>query len=141
WLRHLDAPQQPLALSIDGLGTVSSDVPAPSCSSSCTTGWDQGWQLTLNAAPAAGRRFVRWTGACTGNGLCALRMDQPKAVTALFGPTRIPLEVTVAGHGRVACTPRCGKTFTAGDELTLRAVATAGWRFAGWSGGCKGTRP
>jgi uncharacterized repeat protein (TIGR02543 family) len=62
-------------------------------------------------------------------------------VTAVFGPLRIPLRVSVAGKGTVKCTPACKKTFPAGDALTLKAVPAKGWRFTGWSGGCKGTRP
>jgi hypothetical protein len=141
WLRHLDTPQQPLTVAITGLGSVQSDVPGLVCTATCTTSWDQGWQLTLSASPAAGRRFVRWGGACAGAGRCSLTVDQPKAATALFGPLRIPLKLSVAGRGRVACTPGCRKTLTAGNALTLRAVPAQGWKFGGWSGGCKGARP
>jgi hypothetical protein len=141
WLRRLDTPQQALGVMIAGAGKVASDVPGLSCTATCTTNWDQGWQVTLNAQPASGERFIRWGGACSGNGLCSLSLNEPKAVTALFGPARVPLKVTVAGRGRVACTPRCGATVPAGNSLTLKAVAAKGWRFAAWSGGCKGTRP
>ncbi len=141
WLRHLDTPQQPLGVTITGTGTVLSDVPGVDCGTTCTTAWDRGSQVTLNALPAAGTRFVRWTGACAGRAACAVQLDQPTAVTALFGPVRIPLRVTAAGRGRVACTPACPPTFTAGRALTLEAVAAPGWKFVGWRGGCQGTRP
>jgi hypothetical protein len=84
---------------------------------------------------------VRWSGSCTGSIACALKLDQPATATALFGPLRVPLHVASAGRGTVACTPKCTKTFGGGKSLTLRAVAARGWRFARWSGGCKGTRP
>ena len=62
-------------------------------------------------------------------------------MTALFGPSRIPLRVSVAGKGAVRCTPRCPKTFPGGNQLTLQAVPAKGWRFLAWSGGCKGKLP
>lgn len=141
WLRHLDEPQQALTVSVVGTGTVTSDVPGVDCSAACSTSWDQGWAVRLDAAPGPGQRFVKWAGACTGKGLCPLTMSQPEAATAVFGPVRIPLKVTTAGRGRVACTPACAKTFRAGALLTLRAVPAKGWKFTRWSGGCKGTRP
>jgi hypothetical protein len=140
WLRHLDMPQQALNVSLVGTGTVTSDLPGVNCTAACSTLWDQGSAVTLGATASTGRRFVKWTGACTGNGLCALVLSQPQAVTAVFGPLRIPLKVTTAGRGRVACTPACRTTFPAGNRLTLRAVPAKGWKFVRWTGGCTGTR-
>jgi hypothetical protein len=139
WLRHLDAPQEALALAIQGGGTVISDVPGVDCTVSCTTQWDQGSSVSLTPQPAAGQRFVSWKGACSGTDFCALILDAPKAATAVFGPLRVPVVVRTAGKGRVACTPGCSKSFPAGSALTLRAVAAPGWRFVSWSGACKGT--
>jgi hypothetical protein len=58
------------------------------------------------------------------------------SVTATFGPTRVPVALGQAGKGTVTCVPRCGKTFTAGSSLTLRAVPAKGWKFASWTGDC-----
>jgi hypothetical protein len=141
WLRHLDTPQQALDVSMVGTGTVTSDVPGVDCTAACSTLWDQGWAVTLDATPGPGQRFVKWTGACTGSETCSLLLSQPEAVTAVFGPLRVPLKVTIAGRGRVGCTPACGKTVKAGAPLTLRAVPAKGWKFVRWSGGCAGTHP
>jgi hypothetical protein len=141
WLHRLDLPQEPLALTLAGTGSVVSDVPGVDCTLTCTTQWDQGSTLTLMPAPKPGSRFVRWQGACSGIAYCALDVTAPVAVRALFGPVTIPLRVSTAGEGRVACTPTCGKTFKAGRALTLRAVPAKKWRFVRWSGGCTGTRP
>jgi hypothetical protein len=141
WLRHLDTPQQPLALTLAGAGTVTSDVPGVVCTTSCTTQWDQGSTINLSAEPSDATRFIGWKGACTGTIGCLLTLDAAKAATAVFGPLAIPVSTSVAGKGRVACTPRCSKTFAAGRTLTLKAVPAKGWRFARWSGGCKGTTP
>jgi Divergent InlB B-repeat domain len=141
WLRHLDTPQQPLALTLVGAGTVTSDVPGVICAASCTTQWDQGSTINLSAEPSDATRFIGWKGACTGTIGCLLTLDAAKAATAVFGPIAVPVTTAVAGKGRVVCTPRCSKTFAAGRSLTLKAVPAKGWRFARWSGGCKGTTP
>jgi hypothetical protein len=140
WLEHLNTPKQALTVSLSGVGEIESDVPGVACATECTTQWDQSAVLSLTALPAKTDRFVRWTGSCTGNGDCALELDQPASATAVFGPLRIPVRATTAGHGTIACSPKCTKSFTAGNTLSLRAVAAKGWKFTGWTGGCKGTR-
>jgi hypothetical protein len=115
-------------------------VPGVDCKAACTTQWDQGAALVLIATPANGQRFVRWTGSCRGDGTCQLKLNQPATANAVFGPRRVPLQVSVSGRGSVGCRPKCTKTFPGGDLLTLRAVASKGWEFARWSGGCTGTR-
>jgi hypothetical protein len=57
-----------------------------------------------------------------------------------------PLNVTVAGSGRVQSTPSgidcgatCNTTFVAGSPVTLSPTPSSGWAFTGWSGACSGT--
>jgi List-Bact-rpt repeat protein len=139
WLRHLDTPQQPLTLTLSGAGTVTSDVPGLDCTASCTTQWDQGSTINLDAQASPTTRFIGWQGACLGQGSCLLTLDAAKPVTAVFGPLRIPVTTSVAGRGRIRCNPACSTHFAAGQPLTLVAVPAKGWRFARWSGSCKGT--
>jgi hypothetical protein len=141
WLHRLDLPEEALGVTLSGAGEVTSDLPGVDCTATCTTQWDQGAAVTLTAQSGNRGRFLHWTGACRGNVPCVVKLDQPVSVNAVYGPLRIPLKVTVAGKGAVRCTPRCTKTFPGGTPLTLRAVPTKGWRFAAWSGGCKGTFP
>jgi hypothetical protein len=142
WLSHLDAAQVPLSVAMQGgAGRVTSDLPGLDCTVVCTTQWDQGSIVTLNAIPGNRLRFVHWAGACTGDSTCAVTLAQAQSVTAVFGPQTIPVKLTTTGRGTVRCTPVCSKTFAAGDPLTLRAVPATGWKFASWSGGCKGTHP
>jgi hypothetical protein len=91
---------------------------------------------------------VRWTGGCAGSASCEVTLDRPTAVTAVFGPARFALTVSVSGRGVVrstpaglACRARCTARFTSFQPVRLRASATAGWRFSRWSGGCRGTQP
>ena len=141
WLHRLNIPAEPLNVTLTGTGEIKSDLPGVDCTAACTTQWDQGAALSLTATAGPGQRFVRWSGSCKGSSACALKLDQPATATALFGPLRIPVHVAAAGRGTVACTPKCTKTFGGGKLLTLRAVPARGWKFARWSGGCKGTNP
>jgi Divergent InlB B-repeat domain len=141
WMHRLDLPQLPVAVTLVGKGIVRSDLPGVDCTATCTTQWDSGTNVALTTFPVPGTRFVGWQGACTGVAACFLETDAPRAVTATFGPNRISVKVSVAGRGRVACTPSCSSSFSAGRTLTLSAVAAKGWRFSSWAGVCKGTRP
>ena len=58
---------------------------------------------------------------------------------------RVSVTVTIWGEGRVtgggiSCAGRCKATIPLGATLTLRASPIRGYRFAGWSGACKGIR-
>ena len=62
WLR-LVTRQVPLTVGIAGTGVVESDIPGVDCTASCTTEWDAGTTVSLEALAAEGQRFVRWSGA------------------------------------------------------------------------------
>jgi hypothetical protein len=146
WLVHLDA-QVPLALAVRGSGSVASDVPGLACVASCRTEWNAGTPLLLTAKPAAGQRFVRWTGACaTETAGCDLTLDGPTAVTAFFAPARFRLALAVAGSGRLngagapCAVARCLRDVVSHRALTLRATPAKGWRLRGWAGACRGAK-
>ncbi|HEY3183754.1 MAG TPA: hypothetical protein VGJ77_13015 [Gaiellaceae bacterium] len=140
-LRHLDAAQVPLTVGLNGRGHVVSDLPGLDCTATCTVAWDAGTRVSLEATgDDQVSRFVGWRGACSGLADCSVPLGTAASATAVFGPVTVPVRVTVAGRGRVVCSPRCSTRFRAGDLVTLRAVPAKGWRFAGWSGACRGTR-
>jgi hypothetical protein len=87
WLVRLDH-QESLAVRIAGAGSVASNLPGLACAVSCTTTWNAGARLMLTPRPAAGMRFVRWRGACSGFGLCRLRLSQAATAVADFAPIR-----------------------------------------------------
>jgi hypothetical protein len=145
WLRRLDA-QVPVAITISGRGTVRSFQPGPECMATCTVEWDSGSSVQLEPTSAAGQRFVRWSGSCTGL-TCTLQMTEPRAVTALFAQARFALTVAVTGKGVVRSTPRgiacrvrCSASFTSFQAVRLTAAPLKGWRFLRWTGACAGTR-
>jgi hypothetical protein len=136
WLHLLAAPIVPLSVKIAGPGSVNSVVPGAACAATCTTQWDGGSQTGLLAQAAHGKRFVGWSGACTGTADCNVTLSSAVSVTATFGPTRVPVFLGKTGKGTVTCFPKCSKTLVAGSSLTLRAVPAKGWRFASWTGDC-----
>lgn len=141
WLHRLDAPQYALTVNLTGAGSVRSAQPGVSCTASCTTQWDSGQPVLLTPYAARESHFIGWRGACTDTAACEVTMSAPTTVTAVFGPARIAVTVSAAGKGRVTCSPGCSRNFLAGTSLLLRAVPSRGWKFARWSGACKGTHP
>jgi hypothetical protein len=147
WLVRLDT-QAPLAITVSGAGTVSSDVPGLLCSATCTTMWNSGQRLVLRASPASGSRLQRWSGSCSGSASCAVTVAPGVAVTALFGPASFRLTVAVSGRGAVrssragiTCRPRCSAAFPSFSPVRLTARAARGWKLRSWSGACRGSRP
>jgi hypothetical protein len=146
WLDRLDNPDFPLTVTIEGSGTVVSDLPGISCPAGCSTAFEGGSIARLAARATPPWMFRGWRGDCTGNQTCPLSFDGPKAVTARF-VVPVRLTVRIVGRGRVSSTPlgifcptACAGTFDSGTRITLRASARPGWRFAGWAGGCRGLR-
>jgi hypothetical protein len=148
WLMHL--PQFALTLSVGGsggaTGTIGMTLPADaSCASTCTEELDNGTRVALVARPAKGARFVGWSGACSGAGPCTPQMDAARSVTAEFAPAPAAVKVTRTGRGTVtsapagiACPGKCSASFVA-SSIVLRAKPAKGYRFAGWTGDCRGT--
>ena len=153
-----------------GTGTVTSNVPEINCTVTSTgvTGGcvktyvrdtPQGGTTTLIATPAAGSRFVGWSGACTSDP-CILSPDYPPNVpeaVALFEllPETSPLVLTVVddgtGRGTVRVAPGstqctfngivadddCSASFAQPTEVTLTATPQFGSTFGGWTAeGC-----
>jgi subtilisin family serine protease len=134
-----------------GAGTVTSNPAGINCGGDCTGTYPGGTTMTLTAAADAGSVFTGWNGGgCAGAGACVV--STTATVTATFSviPPQ-PITVTVdkngsTGTGTVTSTPAgidcggdCTGTYPGGTTVTLTHRATAGSRFAGWSGGCSGT--
>jgi hypothetical protein len=144
-------PPRPLAVSVSGEGTVTSEPAGISCPASCAGEFDEGSTVLLTAAPAAHQELVAWSG-CGGEpapGECEVLMSEAEAVQASFGPIHRTLSVQVAGQGTVsadhgaiaACSASCQGTYLDGEVLTLHAAPAPGFSFVGFSGACGGTAP
>lgn len=144
WLVRLDA-QSPLPLTVTGPGSVTADVPGLLCAASCTTVWNTGQRLALTAVPRPGAKLVRWSGACTGAGVCAVGVDAGASVTAQFAAASFRLAVAISGRGVVrsarpgiTCRPRCSATLPSFVPVRLTATPAKGWKLRSWSGACRG---
>ncbi len=133
-----------------GAGGIVTTVPgAIDCGTRCIAGFAAGAEVSVVAHPDHGYRFAGWSGACSGTSTCDLTMNAGKAVQATFAPVapgQFVLTVHDFGEGAIVSLPggidcgnACSAAFAAGTEVTLLATPAAGYRFAGWSGGCTGT--
>jgi len=148
WLSHL--PQQRLAVTIQRTGAAKGSVRLTSptaleCAQSCNLQLDLGLSATLVARPTAGSRFVGWRGACTGTAACAVTLDAARSIVASFAAGTFRLTVGVGGKGKVSSSPagltcptRCAASFKASSSVRLRATASPGFVFSGWTGSCRG---
>jgi Divergent InlB B-repeat domain len=74
----------PLAVSLTGSGSVSSNPAGISCPSTCSASFNSGTPVTLTATPAPGMSFIGWSGACSGTGGCSVTMSAAESVSAAF---------------------------------------------------------
>ena len=95
WLRHLNEPEYGVKVTVGAGGTSVTDETQPgiTCAASTVCRWTfaGGSALSLTASPAAGNRFVGWTGCPSAQGAtCPLTLDNGVSIRAQFGP---PLHV------------------------------------------------
>jgi len=134
-----------------GAGTVQSSPAGIECGSDCTETYVNRTRLTLLAKPAPGSVFDYWSGGgCSGTGPCEASVVSSRLITAHFVAIgKRTLSVSKAGTGSgtvqsnlagIECGQSCSAEYEAGTKVTLKASASAGSAFAGWSGeGCTGT--
>jgi hypothetical protein len=145
----LTRPEVRVAKAGDGGGTVRSTPTGISCGDVCAGSFPLRTRVELRAEPDGVSRFVGWSGACKGTGLCTIaRLEQATAVTARFDRVRDKVHVVKTGRGRgtvtssptgISCGRDCTGLFPRGTEVVLGASPKAGSRFAGWTGPCQGT--
>jgi len=57
----------------------------------CTATYAAGTEVTLTATPCPGSYFVRWDGACAGQGpVCKVKMDGDRQTSAVFEQIPFP---------------------------------------------------
>ena len=86
--RYLDRGFGPsaakLTVSVVGPGRVISSPRGISCGRRCSASFMRGRPVTLRAMPAAGARFVGWSGGCRGVKACRVQLDRARSVGARF---------------------------------------------------------
>jgi hypothetical protein len=135
-----------------GQGAVTSSPAGIDCGADCSETYLYNTDLTLTATPAPGSEFLEWQGGgCMGqSGPCSPKVTKSQSIKAVFIAigTRT-LSVSKAGSGQgvitskpggIECGATCSAELDASTKVSLRATASPGSAFAGWSGeGCAGT--
>jgi hypothetical protein len=132
-----------------GAGRVTSSPSGVSCPGFCETLVDKDSKLVLKATPDRRSRVVGWSvAACARRPSCSVVVAADRSVGVTFGPADYRLTAAVSGDGRVksapsgiSCTRTCSAAFPYGRIVRLTADPAPGWRFAGWSGDCRGRSP
>jgi hypothetical protein len=143
----------------DGTGRINDGYGYINCVSSCSTDFDHGSQVILEAHPTVNvpTFFTGWTGPCTNaqpSMYCYVTMDQTQSVTATFTRDIHVLDVTRSGSGTgtvtsdllgingqgINCGAVCAGTYNDFEFITLTATPTAAnSRFVRWTGACATT--
>jgi len=101
-----------------------------------------GEQVIINAEPEKGYTFVGWAGAITSKSPTeTITMNANKPLVAMFRPADNPSSATrtlIAAAfpekgGTITRTPSAD-AYSVGETVTVTATASAGYKFAGWSG-------
>ncbi|MFL5308965.1 MAG: InlB B-repeat-containing protein [Myxococcales bacterium] len=139
-----------VTITVTGPGAVRSS--GFDCVTGCTQQVAGGTTLHLSAAATPDSIFGGWSGACSGTGACDLLVDRDLATTATFERVTVKVEqilhtLTVRKNGSgtvrsaptgIDCGATCSARFGAATQVALIAHPDPGWRFAGWSDGCRG---
>ena len=92
---------QTLTVTVQGPGTVTSNPPGINCrqlSGTCERDFPEDSNVTLTATADTDATFSGWSGDCTGQAQCNVRMDVDRQVGATFageGASTCPLAGTV----------------------------------------------
>ncbi len=123
-------------------GTVTSEPAGIECGSICSAEFTKGETIELKAEPKTGFVFAGWSGACSGEGTCSVAMGEVEGVTVAWKVAGHPkLKVDIGGEGTVTSEPAgiecggaCEAAFEEGSVVTLKAKASGGSKFVGWTG-------
>lgn len=75
-------------VSVSGKGKVTSSPGGITCPGKCAATFASTKTVRLRATPAAGRRFVGWSGSCHGTGVCTLKASRDRSARATFAKKR-----------------------------------------------------
>ncbi|MBN1465107.1 hypothetical protein JXA02_05050, partial [candidate division KSB1 bacterium] len=93
--------------------------------------------VSITANPAAGYRFVNWSGAVAAptSQSTTVTMNSDKSVTANFERIQYTLTMEVNQSGWGTTTPAVGThSYNSGDVVTILAQPATGYRFLNWTG-------
>lgn len=150
-----DRPQthfENVRVSPAGAGSVTSSPPGMQCPGECRASWDI-FVPELIAKSNPGYRFDHWFegGPCHRSPQLRCKTDVRSdngQVEAVFVAVPGTLNVNIAPEGGgsvtsrpagISCPGDCSEPYRYSTGVVLTAVASAGYRFDGWSGDCTGS--
>src|SRR5438067_13809564 len=107
-----------------------------------------GSKVAWSSAVCGSDLFQGWGGACTGTGVCTVRLAADTVVTASFALRPATLQVTRQGSGSgtvtsnpggISCGTDCSEPYPIGTTVTLTATPAGASSFRGWGGACSAT--
>lgn len=131
-----------------GLGTIASTPAGINCGTDCSETYAKsGTVVKLTARTGANSVFNGWSGACSGQSItCSVNVTNIKNVTANFNYITYNLATVKVGSGNISSSPAgidcgadCTEAVNKGSTVTLTAIPDVGYKFSGWTGGCRGT--
>jgi outer membrane protein assembly factor BamB len=103
-----------------------------------TQPYSYGQTVSLTPVADPGWSFYGWSGDAQGSSNpLILTMTVNMTITAVFTQNTYTLTMITVGNGQVL--PGNATTYTYSDNVDLKAIATAGWSFNGWTGDATGT--
>jgi len=126
-----------LALSTEGEGQIREEIVEEAGEEGPSkTEYGVGTAVRLTAEPEEGWRFDHWRGDLEGSeNPATLVIDEEKEVTAVFEELRYQLSTgTRPGIGGSVDRSPDRESYRHGEEVTLEADATFGYRFVRWEG-------
>jgi Leucine-rich repeat (LRR) protein len=124
-----------MAVAVPGSGTV--DPPEGS------RRYVSGTRILLNATPAEGYEFSRWTGDFESTeARVEIIMDSDKRITAVFAQSSIKYTLTVEAVGNGTVVPAVGDhLYSSESRVAVTATPARGWAFSHWEGDLSGELP
>ena len=117
-----------LAITLVGQGVVTKNPDKAT--------YSHGEVIQLTAYPLEGWTFAGWNGdILSSENPVNVTMNEDKSVTAIFETIpQYTLTIEKTGNGKVTVdpAPNTSGKYTAGTDVTLTAVADAGWQFVKW---------
>jgi len=120
-------------VNVSGGGTVRVDG-SPITSNPANYSYGTETNVKLEAVPAQGYRFVRWsgTGIASEANTITVDMNCDNNIQAGFAP--IGLLLTIEKHGDGSIFPDTGRyNVPPGSVINLKAYPDKGWKFDGWT--------
>jgi uncharacterized repeat protein (TIGR02543 family) len=120
------------AVSPSGAGVITPSVP---------TKYDYNTTVGVTATANPGYQFTGWTGACTGTGLCSVKVTGDASVTANFAVVQYTLTPAVSPTGAATMIPSAPTKYNFNTTVIVTATAATGYQFTSWAGACTGAGP